>query len=175
MIRHPTPCLHQFLQPLQGDDLDGVRSGLRLDDHLLFRERVDPRVFFGRGLSDNLDLQQARDGEGARAINAWTNRPTSTSTCSPYCQRSCRIRPSWTAFTPSTIRISRPRCTQRFHFSPRSLICIGSLADAEPAEDAVQDVFRIDRADDLGEFIQRQAEFGGDEFLAGGVDGCLLS
>ncbi len=52
---------------------------------------------------------------------------------------------------------------------------VTSFSDAEPAEDAVQDVFRKDRADDLGEFIQRQAEFGGDEFFAGGIDGRLLS
>ena len=63
-------ALHQFLQPLQGGDLDDVLGGLGLDDHLLFGERVDPLVFFGRGLADDLDLQQARDGETARAVIA---------------------------------------------------------------------------------------------------------
>jgi hypothetical protein len=41
----------------------------------------------------------------------------------------------------------------------------GSLPNAEPAKDAVQKVFRVDGACDLAQFVQREADFSGDQFF----------
>ena len=66
----PTKLLNQVLQALQGRDLDDVLGGLGLDNHFFLGEGVDPLVFFRGGLADDLDLQQARDGETAWAVIA---------------------------------------------------------------------------------------------------------
>ena len=41
------------------------------------------------------------------------------------------------------------------------------LADAEAGEDAVEDVVGVDAAGDAAQFVQGEADFGGDEFFAG--------
>ena len=54
-----------------------------------------------------------------------------------------------------------PRLRDEIARVPRSL-----LSDAEAAEDAVQQVFGIDRAGHLAQLAQGDADLGGDQFLA---------
>ena len=56
------------------------------------------------------------------------------------------------------------RCAAGFveSFPPNSL-----LSHAEPAEDAVQNIFGVNRANDAAEFFQGETDFSGDEFFSG--------
>jgi len=62
--------LDHRLQSLQRHDLDHIRGGLGLDDHLLLRERADPLAFRSGRLANHFDLQKIGDGKNARTTFA---------------------------------------------------------------------------------------------------------